>query len=363
VPPERLVCTTIGGNGGYRIPYYALGRHGLQRLLLPSDRTQKPALAFAVDALNRVRGYPGRDGCGLMTDALPTLFDDCRVAGADVAQQSIDAIRNGRAVEANEWPPMNALGALVADSYCLALTNRGWERNAFSYGNVSPLINRIRRLVDDARFRDVVDVDGGPPVVPGRLDWMRESQALVERVFGTRASPWTVHIVNLRNVSQDLMPLVLGSLLELYAAELFRRGQGASPDTLLLLEEAHHYLRPVGSGEDARDNSLAYERLAKEGRKFGLGLWISTQRPSEISPTVLSQCGTWACFRLSTESDLSAIANATEWSDKSEIRRIAGLPKRHAIVFGSALAMPTLIRSQDAVPPPLSEDPAFDGWA
>jgi hypothetical protein len=261
------------------------------------------------------------------------------------------------------WPPMSALGALVAESYSLNQARDGWKRDAFAYGNVSPLISLIHRLVEDERFREVVNVDGGPSTLQGQLNWTNESSALVDQIFGTRASPWTVHIINLRLVAQDLMPMVLGSLLELYAGELFRRGQGTSPETLLVLEEAHHYLRPVGSGDDAKENSLAYERLAKEGRKFGLALWVSTQRPSEISPTVLSQCGTWACFRLTTEQDLSAVANATEWADRRDVRRIAGLAKRNAILFGSGITMPTLLESRTAHPPPRSEDAVFESWA
>lgn len=364
VAPGRLKLTSIGGEGGYRIPYYALGRQGLLRLLLPSEKTQKPALTFAIEALNRVIGFPGADGFGIVGDVAPRLFDDCRPGGADQAVQAIDAIRARNTAVANAWPSMLALSSLAAESYSLAQNNRNqWERNAFNYGNLAPMLARIRRLAEDERFREVVNVAGGPPQVRGPLDWTTESRALVEEIFGSEDSEWTVHIVSLRHIAQDLMPLVLGSLLELYASELFRRGQGASPETLLVLEEAHHYLRPIGSGEEAKDNALAYERLAKEGRKFGLALWISTQRPSEVSSTVLSQCGTWACFRLTTEPDLGAVANATEWADRRDIRRIAGLAKRNAILFGSGIAMPTLIESRTASPPPRSEDPNFEAWA
>ncbi|MBF4218014.1 ATP-binding protein, partial [Vibrio anguillarum] len=99
---------------------------------------------------------------------------------------------------------------------------------------------------------------------------------------------WNVHIINLKSLADDLSPLVLGALLEMYAEVLFKRGQNNSYPTLLLLEEAHQYLRDPYA-EDA--NQLkAYERLAKEGRKFGCSLLVSTQRPSELSSTVLAMC-------------------------------------------------------------------------
>ena len=89
-------------------------------------------------------------------------------------------------------------------------------------------------------LRAVVNVDGGQPAKDGSLDMQAESEQLVDKIFGSKDTPWRVHVVNLRQVPQDLMPLVLGSMLELYAQVLFRRGQGNSPATLLVLEEAHH---------------------------------------------------------------------------------------------------------------------------
>lgn len=258
---------------------------------------------------------------------------------------------------------MRALGALVADSHCIAPSRNGPERNAFNYGNVSPLITRIVRFAEDEMFQEVVDVDGGAGQAAGPLSWRLEATAVVERLFGAQDVDWKVHIIDLRRVSHDLTPFVLGALLELYAYELFRRGQENKIETLLVLEEAHHYLRPTGAGEEAANNALAYERLAKEGRKFGLALWLSTQRPSEISPTVLSQCNTWVSFRLTSEKDLNAIQFASEWADRRDVRRIAGLARQNAIAFGGGLQMATLIKAPTADPLPRSEDGAFDAWA
>lgn len=362
--PGAIKVTQLGGEAenSYRIPYYALGRLGLQRLLLPSDKTQRPALTFALDHLHQVRWFDGL-GVGLGGDRVPSLFDDCRPDRVREAQQIIEQLRANQVLAAAEWPPMRALGALVADSHCIAPGRIGPERNAFNYGNVSPLITRIIRFAEDEMFQEVVDVDGGAGQVAGPLSWRREATAVVERLFGARDVDWKVHIVDLRRVSHDLTPFVLGALLELYAYELFRRGHENKIETLLVLEEAHHYLRPTGAGEEAANNALAYERLAKEGRKFGLALWLSTQRPSEISPTVLSQCNTWVSFRLTSEKDLNAIQFASEWADRRDVRRIAGLARQNAIAFGGSLQMATLIKAPTANPLPRSEDGAFDAWA
>ena len=366
LPKGAYQHTVIGddadGAQGYRIPYYALGRQGLNRLLLPSEKTQRPALSFAIDNLKYVHWHPTQREASIDGNN-PVLFDDCRQNGANHANAAISDLRSGQVPTANQWPDMAALAALVADSHSIAPDRNPntFKRDTFSYGNVSPLITRIHRLIDDEMLRAVVDVKGGAPVNGGNLDMRAEGEHLVDKIFGYADTQWRVHVVNLRQVPQDLMPLVLGSMLELYSQVLFRRGQGNNPATLLVLEEAHHYLRPVPDG-DSGTSSLAYERLAKEGRKFGLALWLSTQRPSEVSPTVLSQCNTWVSFRLTSEQDLRVISSACEWADKREVSRIAGLPRQHALVMGGTVAFPTCIRSRSVDPTPKSEDGRFDGW-
>ncbi|QGZ62386.1 anti-phage-associated helicase HerA [Paraburkholderia acidisoli] len=364
LPADAVRVTTLGGDeaNSLKIPYYALGRFGLHRLLIPSEKTQRPALSFALEHLNKVQWFPAAKGAGLATDVAATLFDDCRQAGANDADARMQRIRNGTAPAVTQWPHMAALAALVAESHGIQPGRGGAaERSSFHYSNVSPLVTRIHRFSEDPMFTDVVDVNGGPGH-GARLSWPVESANLVERIFGGQEVDWRVHIINLRRVSHDLTPFVLGSLLELYAYELFRRGQHQAVPTLLVLEEAHHYMRPIGSGEEANENSLAYERLAKEGRKFGLALWLSTQRPSEISPTVLSQCNNWVTFRLTSEKDLAAVQSASEWADRREVRRIAGLARQTAIVFGGSIAMPTMLRAPNASPRPRSDDGAFRSW-
>ena len=345
---------------GFRIPYYALGRAGLSRLLLPSEKTQRPAFNFALASLRFIE-YD-RGGAKLVGAGQPCLFDDCRAEGANEAYQAVQALRNPEALkEATHWPPMAALAALVAESQCLKRDARHMPvRDGWLFGNVSTLINRIHRRIDDSMFRDVVDVDGGDYIKTGNS--RNASNQLINDVFGSRTTKWKVHIVDLRRVTHDLLPGILGALLELYAHRLFVQGQGNTFPTLLVLEEAHHYLRSISGEDESTSDALAYERLAKEGRKFGLSLWVSTQRPSEISSTVLSQCGTWVCFRVTGTADTNAISAATEWLDKRELSAISGLPRQQALFFGAGVPLPTRIIIPKAHPKPRSHDPQYARW-
>ncbi len=362
----KLKVTTVGED--YKIPYYALGRHGLTRLLMPSERTQRPALNFAIDNLIRVQWDHNARGCRIGRSEEPSsggqpvsdvvLFDHGRPGPAQEAFDAISLLSEGKTKKATNWPHMRALGCLIAERYGIRQGRDGPERNSFDFGNVSPLVSRIINLASDSQFTKAIDVEGGKPIVD--KSWRQESDELVSRIFGTLAFDWNIHIVNLRHVSHDLLPIVLGSLLELYGFILFRRGQGKTHPTLLVLEEAHHYLRQLVAQDSGEP--LAYERLAKEGRKFGVSLWVSTQRPSELSPTVLAQCGTWVCFRVTNERDLATMAAASDSSMHNDIKRAAGLPRQHAVVFGSSVSLPTRILAFKAEPLPLSSDPEFGLW-
>ena len=359
---HTAIGESVDGSESLKIPYYALGRQGLHRLCLPSEKTQRPALTFAINNLKYVNWDEVQEGASLYDDET-VLFSDCRQEGANDAYGAIKKLREGDVEPVQEWPHMSTLAALVAESHALVPGRYGIERNAFYYSNVSPLITRIHRLIDDEMFNSVVDVNGGPAKSDGgELNWQTEADCLVNEIFGDFNSDWKVHVVNLRQIPQDLMPMVLGSLLELYASVLFRRGQSKSPATLLVLEEAHHYLRPIGEESETEKNALAYERLAKEGRKFGLSLWLSTQRPKEVSPTVLSQCGTWFSFRLTSDQDLKAVSTASEWADTREVKRIAGLSRQHALAIGNCISIPTFFKAANANPTPKSEDAPFDDW-
>ena len=357
-----------GGLASLKIPYYALGRHGLARLLLPSEKTQMPSLRFAVEHMKFIEA--DAEGAKVAGFDHNVFFDDCRQGDAEVAYRQMEQIRTKQARRADRWPHMRGLACLAADWYSIGSETRNgvtsYRRNAFSYGHIHSLVNRIRGLIEDANFRSVVDVEGGAPLGDD-LSMNRESLALTETVFGPAAQAddtWNVHVIDLSRLSQDLMPFVLGSLLELYSAILFHRGPGATHPTLIALEEAHHYLRQLPGDAEGGQHALAYERLAKEGRKFGLSMVVSTQRPSEVSPTVLAQCGTWAVFRLSNDSDQRAVSAAAENVASNITRQISGLARGEAIIFGAAMPIATRVNVVRADPVPKSSDPLFVAkWA
>ncbi|MCT8967786.1 hypothetical protein WMQ03_24285 [Escherichia coli] len=93
-------------------------------------------------------------------------------------------------------------------------------------------------------------------------------------------------------------------------------------------------------------------------------LIVSTQRPSELSPTVLAMCSNWFSLRLTNERDLQALRYAMESGNEQILKQISGLPRGDAVAFGSAFNLPVRISINQARPGPKSSDAVFsEEWA
>ena len=167
-----------------------------------------------------------------------------------------------------------------------------------------------------------------------------------------------ITIVDLSLVSQDVLSVVTALIARLILDLAQRLEPRAALPVLIVLEEAHRYVRrgPQGQRDQA---SVVFERIAKEGRKFGVSLGLATQRPSELDPTVLSQCGTLIAHRIVSESDQELIRAATPLASREVIRQLPGLAKQHAVVLGVAVPAPVAVRVRQVDDPPDSGDPAF----
>ena len=130
----------------------------------------------------------------------------------------------------------------------------------------------------------------------------------------------------------------------------------------LILEEAHRYVAERPSGH-AIDASRVFQRIAKEGRKYGLFLMVASQRPSELSKTVLSQCSNYIVHRIQNPDDLQHIRQMTPFVSDSVMKRLPSLPKQHALIFGNSVNLPTTFKVRDVKPKPKSDDAAIrDLW-
>lgn len=135
-------------------------------------------------------------------------------------------------------------------------------------------------------------------------------------------------------------------------------GIGRPSPVLIVLEEAHRYL---GEGASALTRDSA-NRIAREGRKYGVGLLLVTQRPTELPKTALAQCGTIVALRLSNAEDQGAIRSALPDAIAGLAALLPSLRTHEAIISGEALVLPARVVLDNPDPWPQAEDPSLKPW-
>ena len=169
-------------------------------------------------------------------------------------------------------------------------------------------------------------------------------------------------------LASDVLPFaraLLGRLL-LESREMLRPDVRNKYPWLLVLEEAHSYVHPPRVMED-RSQSLsrrAFERVAKEGRKFGLSLVVASQRPSEVSPTIISQCANFFSHRLQNPDDIDHFRRIIPKQAQRLLDQVTVLSAGEAILFGSAVHVPSRVQVKRPSKEPWSSTAApFVDWA
>lgn len=176
---------------------------------------------------------------------------------------------------------------------------------------------------------------------------------------------------NLRIIDISGLPNeVAGPLTALVARLLFQyklwqtREERERDPVLFICEEAHRYVPNHGEAQ-YKEAQEAVRRIAKEGRKYGVGLMLISQRPSDVEATVLSQCNSWIILRLTNSSDQAHVAKFLPDSLVGLTKMLPSLTRREAIFVGEAAALPSRIRINKLSPEQLpdSNDISFvKGW-
>gem|GEM_PF-49064 len=200
---------------------------------------------------------------------------------------------------------------------------------------------------------------------PGKEDLVQ----ILEQLFGSVSKDQLgdIRVIDISGVPNE----VAGALTAAIARLLFQfksretRTERESNPILLVCEEAHRYVPNEGYAEYAAAQD-AIRRIAKEGRKYGLGLMLVSQRPADVERTVLSQCNTWIIMRLTNTTDQEYVAKFLPDSLAGFSRLLPSLTRQEALVVGEAVALPSRIRIRDLTKKQLpdSHDVSFvDGWS
>jgi hypothetical protein len=161
----------------------------------------------------------------------------------------------------------------------------------------------------------------------------------------------------LENITALIGRLLIDFLQRLSNTSISGIERGAFP-VVLILEEAQNYIRERSDADESISREI-FERIAREGRKFGLGLVVASQRPSELSKTVLSQCNSFVVHRLQNPEDLWYFKQIVPGIYEKLLDQLPALAPQHALVLGEAIRAPALVRVRDVDPAPRSKDPRF----
>ena len=184
--------------------------------------------------------------------------------------------------------------------------------------------------------------------------------SFISKLFRLPSNGRPISIVDVSGVPSEVTSVVVSVLARMvFDYAIWSRTEAQRP-ILLVCEEAHRY---VPKDDTAKGQAVRkiLERIAKEGRKYGVSLGLITQRPSDLAEGVLSQCGTIIAMRLNNERDQACVRAAMPEGARGFLDAIPALRNRECIVCGEGVAIPIRVRFDDLEPEkrPASSDPSF----
>lgn len=295
----------------------------------------------------------------------PQYYDDFLVADLEKIRDQINALCEslpdiGTTQSISEDTPLFFNVNMLAEHLERIATEQGGAFASF----ISTLGLRIRGMLADQCLRDVIGNE--PPT--SFEDWLKNY------IGDDNAAQGQIAVIDLSLIPSEVIHIVVSVLARLIfeALQRYRRNhlEGKPLPTVLVLEEAHTFVRRRKDDEGSVSTPTqlcreTFERIAREGRKFGLGLVISSQRPSELSPTVLAQCNTFLLHRIVNDADQNLVARLVPDNVGGLLRELPSLPSRQAILLGWAAPIPILIEIEKLPvnQRPQSADPDFwDVW-
>ena len=182
--------------------------------------------------------------------------------------------------------------------------------------------------------------------------------SLLRDFVGLGTPKVAVTVIDLSSVPFDVRPTVAAQIGRLAFEFNYWNPKYREFPILLICEEAHAYI-PRASESQFAGSRKSMERIAKEGRKYGVGLAVVSQRPHEVSETVLAQCGTFICLRITNPDDQAYVRSLVPESEGDLISVLAGLGRGEALVLGEAVPLPTRLQFDKPNPTPNSDDVDF----
>lgn len=304
---------TTPGNDALFLPYWLLNRDEMLSMILDRSDQNAPNQASRFTSHVRVLKQKTLEAEG-KTEVAKTFTVDSPIPYA--IKDLLDILNTD-----NTTKGVGKNGAIKGE----------WE------DKLTRFISRMEAKLEDRRYGFMFT----PPAAANTYDWLA---AQISKLLGSNGGKG-IKIIDFSEVPSDVLPVVTGTLARLlYDVQFWMNAEKRTPVTLLC-DEAHLYL-PVRDDADAvqRQALGAFERIAKEGRKYGFSLLVVSQRPSDVSKTILSQCNNFLSLRLTNDADQGVIKRLMPDSLAGLTSILPLLDTGEALLLGDAVLLPSRIK-------------------
>lgn len=297
--------------------------------------------------------YPGRKGYEEEIEILADLIPTAKKMNLSASAGGVKLLAERRGADGVAITVDTPVPYRVSEILNLIDKALGGLDNTRSTAPFKRLRARLHQISQDARYAFMF----------GSLTVQDTMADFLSQLFRIPVDGSPISIIELGGLPDEVSQVVVSVVARL-AFEFGLWSNGAAP-VALIIEDAHRYA-PKDHNDGFAPTRKALVRIAKEGRKTGVALWVASQRPTELDSTVLSQCNTIFAMRLANQADQEALRAAVPDASTSLLSCLPSLGLGEAIAVGEGVPLPTRIRF-DALPResiPRSLTASFtDGWS
>lgn len=245
------------------------------------------------------------------------------------------------------------LSKLKHDDTAKGVGAKGGEVKGDWEGKLTRFLSRLEVRAEDRRYGFMFK----PPAAALQYDWLAKQ---VASLLAPGEGKSGIKIVDFSEVPSDVLPVVTGVFARLLYDVQFWMEPAKRTPFVFVCDEAHLYL-PVRDDADAVEKQALYsfERIAKEGRKYGVSLLVVSQRPSDVSRTILSQCNNFLVLRLTNDQDQNVVRRLMPDSMAGILDGLPMLDTGEALLLGDAILLPARIKLKFPAIEPLSQTRNF----
>ncbi|MBU2651729.1 MAG: DUF87 domain-containing protein [Bacteroidetes bacterium] len=218
-------------------------------------------------------------------------------------------------------------------------------------GVFTRLLMRIDSRLNDKRYDLIFN--------PTKYNTSASMEILFRKILGEESNPKKIVIVDMSSIPFDVRNSVISLLLRCLFdfSYWYKKVNLKAYPISVFCDEAHIYFNDKDPNSEAA--RLSAERISKEGRKYGISITVISQRPREVSATILSQCNTFLCLRISNPEDQAYVKSLLPDSIRGIVSMFSNLRRGECILLGDSVIMPTRIKIRKPNPAPNSDDTSF----